>query len=137
MVLPRERDDIFVKSVCCGAAVNLVANACLIPAMKSMGAVAGTLLAEMTVPVVQYCILRKELPYRRYLRYTAVYALFGGIMLAAVKAVGAVLREETWLNLAVQTAAGAAVYGSLCLIRWKRNGRLREILPARRRSRGE
>ena len=137
VVLPRERDDIFVKSVCCGAAVNLVANACLIPAMKSMGAVAGTLLAEMTVPVVQYCILRKELPYRRYLRYTAVYALFGGIMLAAVKAVGAVLREETWLNLAVQTAAGAAVYGSLCLIRWKRNGRLREILPARRRSRGE
>ena len=33
--------------------------------MKSMGAVIGTLLAELTVPVVQYIILRKELPYKR------------------------------------------------------------------------
>ena len=66
VVLPQKRDSIFVKSVCCGAVVNLAANACLIPSMKSMGAVIGTLLAEMTVPVVQYWILRKELPYRQY-----------------------------------------------------------------------
>ena len=52
VVLPQKRDHIFVKSVCCGAAVNLAANICLIPVMKSMGAVAGTLLAEMTVPIV-------------------------------------------------------------------------------------
>ena len=68
VVLPQQRDVIFVRSVVSGAVVNLIANACLIPAWKSMGAVAGTLLAEGTVPLVQYLILRRDLPYRQYIR---------------------------------------------------------------------
>ena len=123
VVLPQKRDHIFVKSVCCGAVVNLVANACLIPGMKSMGAVAGTLMAEMTVPLVQFLILRKELPYSRYLRYVGIYAVFGGIMLAAVRLVVHLLPQESWLNLGVMTAAGIAVYAALCLGYWKMTGK--------------
>ncbi len=119
VVLPQERDHIFVKSVCCGAAVNLIANACLIPGMKSMGAVAGTLLAEMTVPVVQYLILRKELPYRKYMSYVLVYAAFGLVMLGCVRLTGKLLPQENWWTLGVMTAAGAAVYGALCFGYWK------------------
>jgi peptidoglycan biosynthesis protein MviN/MurJ (putative lipid II flippase) len=103
--------------------VNLIANACLIPSMKSMGAVIGTLAAEMTVPVVQYLILRRELPYGRYLRHTAMYAVIGGIMLLGVRGVGRLLPQETWLNLGIQTAAGIAIYGGLCLGYWKAAGR--------------
>ena len=123
VVLPQERDHIFVKSVCCGAAVNLIANACLIPVMDSMGAVIGTLLAEMTVPVVQYLILRRELPYRRYRADVGAYAVIGGIMLLCVRGVGKLLPRENWLNLGIQTAAGIAVYGVMCLIYWKAFGR--------------
>ncbi len=123
VVLPQKRDHIFVKSVCCGAVVNLVANACLIPGMKSMGAVAGTLMAEMTVPLVQFLILRKELPYSRYLRYVGIYAVFGGIMLAAVRLVVHLLPQESWLNLGVMTAAGIAAYAALCLGYWKMTGK--------------
>ena len=119
VVLPQKRDHIFVKSVCCGAAVNLIANACLIPPLKSMGAVAGTLLAEMTVPTVQYLILRKELPYRQYMKYVAVYALFGGIMLGCVRLTAYLLPKENWWTLGAMTAAGIAVYGALCLGYWK------------------
>ncbi len=119
VVLPQKRDHIFVKSVCCGALVNLVANACLIPGMKSMGAVIGTLMAEMTVPVVQYLILRKELPYRQFLKYVLVYAVFGLVMLGCVRAVGKLLPQENWLNLIIQTVTGAAVYGGMCLGYWK------------------
>ena len=119
VVLPQKRDHIFVKSVCAGAVVNLIANACLIPGMKSMGAVAGTLMAEMTVPVVQFLILRKELPYGKYLRYAAVYAVFGGIMLVCVRLTAHLLPEESWLNLGIMTAAGIAVYGMLCSAYWK------------------
>ncbi len=119
VVLPQKRDHIFVKSVCCGAAVNLIANACLIPPLKSMGAVIGTLLAEMTVPTVQYLILRKELPYRQYLKYAGVYALFGLAMLGCVRLEGKWLAEESWLNLAIQAVTGAAVYSALCLGYWK------------------
>ena len=122
VVLPRKLDYIFVRSVCCGALVNLAANACLIPSMKSMGAVIGTLLAELTVPLVQYIILRKELPYRRYLKYAAVYALFGGIMLGCVRLTARLLPAEDWLTLGILTGAGIAVYGALCMVYWKITG---------------
>ena len=123
VVLPQERDHIFVKSVCCGAAVNLIANACLIPGMKSMGAVAGTLLAELTVPTVQYLILRKELPYRKYLSYVLVYGAFGLVMLGCVRLTGRLLPAENWWTLFAMAAAGAAVYGALCLGYWKMTGK--------------
>ena len=119
VVLPQKRDHIFVKSVCCGAAVNLIVNACLIPSMKSMGAVVGTLLAEMTVPVVQFILLRKELPYKRYISYVGIYAAAGGIMLGCVRLVGSFLPEENWVNLGIMTLTGIAVYGALCLAVWK------------------
>ena len=123
VVLPQKRDHIFVKSVCCGAVVNLAVNACLIPSMKSMGAVAGTLLAEMTVPVVQFILLRKELPYRRYIGYVGIYAAAGGIMLACVRIAGSFLPAENWINLGIMTLTGIAVYGALCLIIWKVKGK--------------
>ena len=123
VVLPRKRDHIFVKSVCSGAVVNLIANACLIPSLQSMGAVIGTLLAEMTVPTVQYLLLRKELPYKTYLSYVGIYAVIGTLMLLAVRLVGRLLPAETWLNLGIQTLAGIAVYGALCLIWWKVSGK--------------
>ena len=119
VVLPQKRDHIFVKSVCCGAAVNLIANACLIPSMKSMGAVVGTLMAEMTVPMVQYIILRKELPYGQFLKYVGIYAVFGGIMLGCVRLVKTLVPAETWLSLGIMTAAGIAVYAGLCIGYWK------------------
>ena len=119
VVLPQKRDHIFVKSVCAGAVVNLAANACLIPSLGSMGAVIGTLMAEMTVPVVQFWILRKELPYGRYIKYVGIYAVFGGIMLGCVRLTARLLPGENWLNLAIMTVTGALVYGALCLGYWK------------------
>ncbi len=123
VVLPQKRDHIFVKSVCCGAVVNLAVNACLIPSMKSMGAVVGTLLAELTVPAVQFILLRKELPYKRFIGYVGVYAAAGGIMLGCVRIVGSLLPAENWINLGVMTLTGIAVYGALCLAWWKLSGK--------------
>ena len=119
VVLPQKRDSIFVKSVCCGAAVNLIANALLLPGMKCMGAVVGTLMAEMTVPVVQFILLRKELPYRTFISYVGIYAVIGGIMLLCVRLIGQLVPEENWVNLGIMTITGAAVYVVLCLIYWK------------------
>ncbi|MBQ9251624.1 MAG: flippase [Clostridia bacterium] len=121
-VLPQGRDTIFVRSVCSGAVVNLVVNALLIPRLQSMGAVIGTLMAEMTVPVVQFLLLRKELPYKRFLGYVAVYAVIGTAMLLCVRGVGRQIPWGGWLGLGVQVAAGMMVYGALCLIYWKTAG---------------
>ena len=119
VVLPQKRDHIFVKSVCSGAVVNLIVNACLIPSMKSMGAVIGTLAAELPVPVVQYIILRKELPYRRFIGYVGIYAVIGGIMLACVRLAGRLVPARNWISLGIMTFTGIAVYAALCLAWWK------------------
>lgn len=121
-VLPQCRDSIFVKSVCTGAAVNLIANALLIPALGAMGAVIGTLMAEMTVPTVQFLILRKELPYGRYLKYTAIYAIIGGIMLAAVRLANRILPVQGWIGLGIRTLIGIVVYVGACVLWWKTGG---------------
>ena len=120
-VLPQKRDGVFVKSVLTGAAVNVALNAILIPAHGAMGAVIATVAAELSVPVVQFIILRRELPYLTYLKYTLTYSVIGLVMLAAVR-LAAMLPLSGWLGLAVQVAVGGAVYVALCLGWWKVSG---------------
>ncbi len=121
-VLPRGRDSVFVKSVCAGAVVNLIVNFLLIPRMRAMGAVVGTLMAEMTVPVVQYLLLRGELPYGKFLGYAGVYALIGTVMLICVRWVGNLLPVSGWPGMGIQVAAGMMVFGLLTLVYWKMKG---------------
>ena len=118
-VLPQGRDSIFVKSVCAGASVNLIVNTLLIPRMLAMGAVIGTLMAEFTVPLVQWIILRRELPYGRFLGYVGKYALIGGAMTVAVRLLRPALPWQGWPGLGVQVAAGILVYGGAALLVWK------------------
>ena len=118
-VLPQGRDTIFVHSVLTGAVINLIANFVLIPPFGAMGAAAATVLAEFSVPAVQFVYLRKELPYAQYLKTTGVYCLFGLVMAGAVALLGYVLPLYGWGKLAVQVVGGAAVYGALCLTYWK------------------
>ncbi len=120
-VLPQKRDGIFVKSVLTGAAVNVVLNGLLIPAHGAMGAVAATVAAELSVPVVQFIILRRELPYLRYLKHVLVYSAIG-LMMAAVVRLAALLPVGGWPGLAVQVACGGATYLLLCALWWKISG---------------
>ena len=117
-VLPQNRDRIFVISVVCGALVNLVVNLLLIPRFQAMGAVIGTLFAEFTVPFVQFVILRKELPYKRFVTYTAEYCLIGSVMLLAVRLAGRVM-PGGWIGLMALVAIGVIVYGAGCVLLWK------------------
>lgn len=117
-ILPQERTKLLIASVTCGAAVNLCLNLTLIPRMGAMGAVIGTLAAEGTVPVVQWLRLRRELRYGAYMKSLAVYSAMGLIMLLTVRAIAL----PGWLGLMGRVAVGAAVYGALCLMWWRRSG---------------
>ena len=132
-VLPQKRDGIFVKSVLTGAAVNVVLNALLIPAFGAMGAAAATVAAELSVPVVQFVILRSELPYARYMKYVLTYSVIGLVMAAAVR-LAALMPIHGWLGLAVQVVVGGAVYGLLCLIWWRISGNEHILVLLHRKS---
>ena len=131
-VLPQKRDHIFIKSVLTGAAVNVVFNALLIPFFGAKGAVVATMAAELAVPVVQFVLLRRELPFLRYLRYALTYSAIGLIMYLGVRAtVWADL--DGWQLLALRVALGAIVYIALCALLWMRTGN-RRILAIIRKS---
>lgn len=134
-VLPQKRDGIFVKSVLTGAAVNVALNAALIPPYGAMGAVAATVAAEISVPLVQFAFLRRELPYVRYMKYVLVYAVIGLTMAGAVR-LTAMLPIGGWLGLAIQVAVGGIVYAALCLVWWKRSGKKHILRILRRKTKG-
>ncbi len=120
-VLPQKRDGIFVKSVLTGAAVNVVLNALLIPHYGAMGAVIATVAAELSVPVVQFVILRRELPFGRYVKYALTYAIIGMAMLLAVRCVH-LAGLSGWAELLLMVAVGGTVYLLLCAAWWKLTG---------------
>ena len=134
-VLPQKRDSIFVKSVLTGAAVNVVLNALLIPPYGAIGAVIATMAAELAVPVVQFIILRKELPFGRYLRYVLTYSVIGFIMYLGVR--GTRWADlDPWMLLGLRVVLGAAVYCTLCAMLWMWTGN-RRILAVLRRSKAK
>lgn len=120
-ILPHGRDGYVVRCVTTGAVVNVILNVLLIPRMGAMGAVIGTLAAEMSVPTVQFLLLRKELPYGLYVKKLLTYVAAGVAMMLSVRLIAPML-PESWLGLMVQVALGAAVYGAACLVLWKLTG---------------
>ena len=128
-VLPQKRDHIFIRSVLTGAAVNVVLNALLIPGMGAKGAVVATMAAELAVPLVQFAILRRELPFGRYLRYALSYSGIGLAMVLVVR-LTALLPLEGWPGLLLMTAAGGVTYVLLCAAFWAltKNRRIFSVL---------
>ena len=131
-ILPHGMDHIVLRSVLTGAVVNLIANFMLIPRLGAMGAVIGTLLAEFSVPFVQYLHLHKALPYRRYLIICLPYFLAGLAMTGTIWLISPLLPSDSWSALGLLVFFGAAVYGILCLVYWKFSGvrLLSRLLPA-------
>ena len=130
-ILPHGLDHIVLRSVLSGAAVNLLANFLLIPRLGAMGAVIGTLMAELSVPTVQYLHLRRELPYLRYLVTVLAYTVCGFAMTAVIWAVSPLISGNSWSALALLVFLGALVYGILCLVYWRISGvrLLSRVLP--------
>ncbi len=124
-IIPHKRDRIFVVSVLIGAAVNLIANAVLIPlfsanhtlfaltpdAAGALGALPGTLAAELAVLLVQYLWLRHALPFGAYLRSTALFFVAGCVMFVCVRLIGILLAGLSPLPLLLlEVLAGGFVY---------------------------
>ena len=60
VLVPLGKENIVLRSEVAGAIVNVILNAVLIPAYAATGAAIGTVAAEITVLIVQYSALRKD-----------------------------------------------------------------------------
>lgn len=118
-LIPHERDKIFVWSVVAGAIANGIANFILIPMYGALGAVLGTLIAEIVSCLWQFMFIIKEINIVKVLANGAVYLLIGITMIVCVRLVASVMNYTLFVKLLIEIAVGGTVFCVLTIIYWK------------------
>mgnify|MGYP003898979061 FL=1 len=108
-LLPTNKTREFTISVTSGAIVNLLMNLVLIPKFGAIGACLGTLSAELTVTLVQYKYINKDVDIRYYFEGIKKYIITGVIMLLVVKMIGYTLNPNI-ITTVFQIFMGTFVY---------------------------
>ncbi|MFS0647149.1 oligosaccharide flippase family protein [Siminovitchia sp. 179-K 8D1 HS] len=108
-LIPNSRDKIYIFSVIAGALVNLFINMMLIPSMYSMGAVIGTICAELSVCVIQTIAIRNELEIKTYIKNGFPFLIFGALMFIAVRSLSTI-SADTLTIIILQVFAGVTIY---------------------------
>lgn len=111
LIIPMERDKVYILSVSVGAVVNLLANYFFIPLYQGLGAVLGTVLAEAAVCFIQIVMTADVVKYGKYVKYTIVSCIFGSIMYIILQAITI---KGALLNILVSILIGALIYSVLC-----------------------
>ena len=116
-LVPTNRMRPYTVSVFAGMAVNIVFNFIFIPAYGARGAAIATVIAELTVLIVQMIALRHEFSPIMYVHCWRNF-LSGAVMFFCVKGIGILINSSTLISIFVQIIAGVAVYfGLLFLMR--------------------
>lgn len=113
-LIPSKKDKEYIVSLFSGAAANVVINAILIPRYQAWGAVIGTIVAEVTVCVLQTVMSRKYMPISNYIRESIGFIFNGCVMFIGVRLV-AKIDCYTLLSLFLQIIAGIIIY---CVLTW-------------------
>lgn len=108
-IMPSQKDSVYVISTLLGAVINLIINFIFIPKMGAVGAVIGTIGAELSVAVYLTAVVRRDLPVFKYLKNCAAFPVIGVIMYTAVNFIGTLI-DNVMISLVVQICAGALIY---------------------------
>lgn len=111
LIIPMERDNVYIFSVSAGAIVNLITNYFFIPLYQGLGAVFGTVLAEAVVCFIQIFMTRDVVKYGKYIKYTVISCFFGVIMYSILQKIDI---QNAFLNIIVCMVVGVIIYSLLC-----------------------
>lgn len=117
-LVPYQKDNQFVISVCCGAAANLVLCVFLLPPLGALGAGIATLVAEFVVLLAQWVFVRGKLPLLKWVIRALPYAGMGLVMMLVLFFVSNELNSimaPSAIMLAIEVVVGLVVYGVLFL----------------------
>lgn len=114
-LIPSNRDKEFMISVVSGAIVNLIVNAALIQTKGAFGAMIGTIIAEVTVCVIQCWSVRKELQLFKLFKQSIPFAFLGVLMFVVVFCMGRSLSCNV-ITLLLQIAMGGLIYCVVSLV---------------------
>lgn len=112
-MVPTKRQNWLTISVCAGAVINFTLNMILIPIYKSTGAAIASIIAEASVTLIQFVMVRKEISFFAVIKSGLKYFLAGAIMSIVLYTVGDYF-ESSILNTMLMVVIGGIVY-FLCL----------------------
>lgn len=108
-LIPRYLERVYLTATISSLIVNIIANWILIPKYDALGAVYGTLIAEMTVLVIQYIMIHKDLNYVPYFKDVVIYSIVGIIMFLVVRMIANINAGDLVLVI-LEIIGGAVVY---------------------------
>ncbi|WP_269920188.1 oligosaccharide flippase family protein [Caldifermentibacillus hisashii] len=123
-LIPNSKDKHYIISVLIGALVNIIINIILIPSIGALGAAIGTVLAEVSVCVIQNLMVRKEIDLKSYFIKGVAFIIFGVAMFVTVRLLSSI-SSSAIVTLSFQIFVGALVYlilsfGYLLVLRKKK-----------------
>ena len=114
-LIPSKRQNIFTFTVVFGACVNFVLNSIFISLWQSIGAAIASVVAEMSIAVIQLIIVRKELSPLRVIKEGVHYYIAGLIMFGVAYMLGNALSPSI-LHTSIIVIAGALTYFAVLFI---------------------
>ena len=108
-IIPTGKDKIYVLSLTSGAIINVILNLLLIPQIDGVGAIIGTLAAELAVCLIQFICCRKYIDLKKYLINGFSLCFIGAIMLLVVLGLSNISNNPL-ITMTVQISCGAVVY---------------------------
>ncbi|MEH7495911.1 flippase, partial [Neobacillus niacini] len=108
-LIPNKYDHIYVKSVVLGAIVNIICNLIFIPKMLAVGAVIGTVLAEITVCLYQSIAVRNKIQIYQYLKKSIYFIILGLCMAGIVRIIGSTM-EASIVSITIEITLGILLF---------------------------
>lgn len=115
-LIPHEEDEVYVKSVIIGAIVNFILNLIFIRKYEAIGAIIGTLSAEITVALYQTIKVKRNLDIKKYSKYAICFGIIGLIMFVVVEIIENNLEMSNELLFLVKICIGGMIYCGLSMI---------------------
>ncbi|MDO5151470.1 MAG: flippase [Oscillospiraceae bacterium] len=106
-IIPKKKDNIYIKSAVYGAVVNFIINILLIPSFRTSGAAIGTISAEAVVFLYQVMAVRKEIPLKKFVGSEILYFLAGVVMCFLISFIRI---DNTIISLILKVLIGGIIY---------------------------
>lgn len=118
-LLPTKRQKEYTISVVGGAIVNFIMNACLIWKFGAIGASIGTVIAELSVTLIQMYFVRKDFNLKEVFKLSKNYLISSIVMFIVCLFIGRFINNNL-ISTIVQVTIGGLTYG-ICLLILKDN----------------
>lgn len=108
-LLPTKQQKKYTFSVIIGAIINFILNLILIKKYKSIGASFATVIAELSVTITQFILIRKEINIKKVFKMSYKY-LLASISIFIISSVIGLLIKNNLISLALQILISSIVY---------------------------